>query len=142
MNNDFLKIDNVTFAASKKNKVNNVSLNIENEGDIIMEEGVSDQGMLIDFSVVSEILLKYVHDIVDHSFILYEGDTSAINALREIEGDVQTVIVPYIQTAETLAKWAFDQVSPHIKTAYDNRLKLVAMHVREPPKSIATWRVD
>ena len=114
----------------------------EIEGDIIMEEGVSDQGMLIDFSVVSEILLKYVHDIVDHSFILYEGDTSAINALREIEGDVQTVIVPFIPTAENLAKWAFDQVSPHIKTAYDNRLNLVAMHVRETPKSIATWRID
>jgi iron(III) transport system ATP-binding protein len=31
----FLEIDNVTFAASAKSKVNNVSLTIENEGDII-----------------------------------------------------------------------------------------------------------
>ena len=44
MNNDFLKIDNVTFAASKKNKVNNVSLNIENEGDIICLLGPSGIG--------------------------------------------------------------------------------------------------
>ena len=28
---NFLEIDNVTFAASSKNKVNNVSLTIENE---------------------------------------------------------------------------------------------------------------
>ena len=35
MSKNFLEIDNVTFAASDKNKVNNVSLNIENEGDII-----------------------------------------------------------------------------------------------------------
>jgi iron(III) transport system ATP-binding protein len=29
---NFFEINNVTFAASKKNKVNNVSLKIENEG--------------------------------------------------------------------------------------------------------------
>ena len=35
MPQNFLEIENVTFAASDKNKVNNVSLNIENEGDIV-----------------------------------------------------------------------------------------------------------
>ena len=30
--NNFFEINNVTFAASKKNKVNNVSLKIENTG--------------------------------------------------------------------------------------------------------------
>ena len=35
MTQNFLKIENVTFAASDKSKVNNVSLNIENEGDIV-----------------------------------------------------------------------------------------------------------
>ena len=32
MNSNFLEIDNATFAASKKNKVNNVSLTIKEEG--------------------------------------------------------------------------------------------------------------
>ena len=44
MNKNFLEIDNVTFAASKKNKVNNLSLNIENEGDIICLLGPSGIG--------------------------------------------------------------------------------------------------
>ena len=35
MSENFLEIKNVTFAASNKNKVSNVSLNIENEGDVI-----------------------------------------------------------------------------------------------------------
>ena len=35
MTKNFLEIDNVTFTASAKNKVNNVSLQIENKGDII-----------------------------------------------------------------------------------------------------------
>jgi len=44
MTNNFLEIDNVTFSASEKNKVNNVSLNIENEGDIICLLGPSGIG--------------------------------------------------------------------------------------------------
>ena len=44
MAKNFLEIDNVTFAASEKSKVNNVSLTIENEGDIICLLGPSGIG--------------------------------------------------------------------------------------------------
>ena len=44
MTKNFLEIENVTFAASLKNKVNNVSLTIENEGDIICLLGPSGIG--------------------------------------------------------------------------------------------------
>ena len=44
MNKNFLEIENVTFAASNKSKVSNVSLNIENEGDIICLLGPSGIG--------------------------------------------------------------------------------------------------
>ena len=42
--NNFFEINNVTFAASKKNKVNNVSLKIENEGDVVCLLGPSGIG--------------------------------------------------------------------------------------------------
>ena len=44
MTKNFLEIENVTFKASEKNKVNNVSLAIENEGDIICLLGPSGIG--------------------------------------------------------------------------------------------------
>ena len=44
MTKNFLEIENVTFVASAKNKVNNVSLTIENEGDIICLLGPSGIG--------------------------------------------------------------------------------------------------
>ena len=44
MAKNFLEINNVTFRASEKNKVNNVSLNIENEGDIVCLLGPSGIG--------------------------------------------------------------------------------------------------
>ena len=113
---------------------------VEIEGDIIIDVGTSDEGMLIDFSDVSRILTERIHDIVDHSFIVYEGDYEAIEALRLLGDDHRTVVVPFIPTAENLAKWAFEQVSPYIKTEYDNELRVVAFHVRETPKSWASWK--
>ena len=44
MSKNFLEIDNVTFTASAKNKVSNVSLKIENKGDIICLLGPSGIG--------------------------------------------------------------------------------------------------
>ena len=44
MKKNFLEIDNVTFKASEKNKVNNVSLQIENKGEIICLLGPSGIG--------------------------------------------------------------------------------------------------
>ena len=44
MTKNFLEIDNVTFTASAQNKVSNVSLSIENQGDIICLLGPSGIG--------------------------------------------------------------------------------------------------
>ena len=44
MGKKFLEIDNVTFTASEKNKVNNVSFQIENKGDVICLLGPSGIG--------------------------------------------------------------------------------------------------
>ena len=44
MNENFLEIQNVTFAASKKNKVNNVTFDINKEGEIVCLLGPSGIG--------------------------------------------------------------------------------------------------
>ena len=112
----------------------------EIEGDIVDVSGVSEEGMLMDFSDISDILTTYIHDVVDHAFIVYDQDKLLTDLFDLLPEDHRIVKVPFIPTAENLARWAFDQVKPHIKTAYGNRLRLVAMHVRETPKSWASWR--
>tara|TARA_B100000530_G_scaffold288534_1_gene204145 strand:+ start:90 stop:467 length:378 start_codon:yes stop_codon:yes gene_type:complete len=111
----------------------------ELEGDVVTLGGVSEEGMLMDFSDVSAILNEYIHDVVDHAFIVYEGDKQALVALSHMGEEHRTLIVPFIPTAENLAKWAFEQVEPHISSSYGNMLKLHAFHVRETPKSWASW---
>ena len=111
----------------------------ELEGDVVTLGGVSEEGMLMDFSDVSAILNEYIHDVVDHAFIVYEGDKDALVALSHMGDEHRTLIVSFIPTAENLAKWAFEQVEPHISSSYGNFLKLHAFHVRETPKSWASW---
>jgi len=111
----------------------------ELEGDVVFTNGVSDEGMLMDFSDISKLLTKYIHDIVDHSFIVYEQDQEAISALNMMHEGHRTIVVPFIPTAENLAKWAFEQIDPHVKSVYGNSLALKSFHVRETPKSSATW---
>ena len=111
----------------------------ELEGYVVTLGGVSEEGMLMDFTDVSAILNEYIHDVVDHAFIVYEGDKQALVALSHMGEEHRTLIVPFIPTAENLAKWAFEQVEPHISSSYGNMLKLHAFHVRETPKSWASW---
>ncbi len=112
----------------------------EIEGDVVDVEGVSEQGMLIDFSDVSQILNEHIHDIIDHAFVVYDKDEVLLEMFKSLPPAHRIVKVPFIPTAENLAKWAFEQVSPHIKTAYGNKLRLTASHVRETPKSWACWK--
>jgi 6-pyruvoyltetrahydropterin/6-carboxytetrahydropterin synthase len=112
----------------------------EIEGDVVTESGVSEEGMLIDFSDIAQILTEHIHDVVDHAFVVYQGDEEARTALASLGSGHRTVVVSFIPTAENLAKWAFEQIENKITSSYGNRLRLVAMHVRETPKSWATWR--
>jgi len=115
---------------------------VELEGEVVTQIGVSDEGMLMDFADVSEILNKHIHDVVDHAFIVYEGDEEATAALSVMGDEHRTIVVPFVPTAENLAKWAYEQVESHIKSSYGNSLRLHAFHVRETPKSWASWHPE
>ena len=111
----------------------------ELEGDVVTEKGVSDEGMLMDFSDLSRILDENIHDVIDHAFVVFEGDEDARAALSMMGEAHKTLVVPFVPTAENLARWAFEQIDPHIKSSYGNSLRLRAFHVRETPKSWASW---
>ena len=114
----------------------------EIEGEVVEESGVSEEGMLMDFSDISVILTTYIHDVIDHALVISESDSDIIQLLNHLPEDHRTVLVQFIPTAENLAKWAFEQVDPHIESVYGNKLKLIAMHCRETPKSLASWYRD
>ena len=110
------------------------------EGEIVTERGASEEGMLIDFGDVKRILMQQVHDVVDHAFVVAESDAQGRAALGLMGPEHRTVVAAFVPTAEQLARWAFEQVEPHVASAYGNDLRLVAMRVHETPTSLAEYR--
>ena len=53
-------------------------------GDIITTEGVSEQGMVMDYSEVKRIAKEQLVDAWDHAFLVYRGDRVVLNFLNSL----------------------------------------------------------
>jgi 6-pyruvoyltetrahydropterin/6-carboxytetrahydropterin synthase len=112
------------------------TIEITLSGDVITKEGVSEQGMVMDFSDVKRIAKEYVVDAWDHAFLVYRGDTVVLEFLNSLPGH-KTVVMEVIPTAENLAKVAFDLLKNAYHEIYANHLKLERVRLYETPNNWA-----
>ncbi|HZV62719.1 MAG TPA: 6-carboxytetrahydropterin synthase QueD [Methylophilaceae bacterium] len=105
-------------------------------GDIIMQEGASENGMLMDFSDVKAIARQAVVDIWDHAFIVYKGDTEVLTFLNTLPNH-KTVVMDTVPTAENMAAEAFRILNGCYKDLYGNHLRLERVRLYETPNSWA-----
>ncbi len=112
----------------------------EVSGELVSDVGASDEGMVVDFGEISRILNEQVHDVVDHAFLVHEADAEGLAACAAMGDGHRTVVLPFPPTAEHLAAWCYARVERELRATYGRRLRLVAFHVRETPKSWATYR--
>jgi 6-pyruvoyltetrahydropterin/6-carboxytetrahydropterin synthase len=68
-------------------------------------------GRVIDFSVIKELICKWLDDNWDHKLILWDQDPW-LPALREIDPNIVTI--PYNPTAENLAKFLVETIGPKL----------------------------
>jgi len=101
-------------------------------GDIIADEGVAEQGMVMDFSEVKRIAKTQLVDQWDHAFLVYSGDTPVINFLQTME-DHKTVVFESQPTAENLAITAFRILDEAYQDSYGNQLRLEQVRLFETP---------
>jgi 6-pyruvoyltetrahydropterin/6-carboxytetrahydropterin synthase len=107
-------------------------------GDIITTEGVSEQGMVMDFSDVKRIAKTCVADVWDHAFLAYRGDTVVLDFLNTLPNH-KTVVLDVIPTAENLAKVAFDILADAYHDTYGNHLRLERVRLFETPNNWADY---
>lgn len=107
-------------------------LEITLSGDIIADEGVAQQGMVMDFSEVKQIAKSVLVDHWDHAFLVYSGDTKVLQFLRSIE-DHKTVVLDVQPTAENLALIAFGILEGAYRDKYGNHLQLEQVRLYETP---------
>ena len=101
-------------------------------GEVIEEEGSSDNGMLMDFSDVKSLAHHHLVDVWDHAFLVYEKDTLVRNFLAGLP-DHKTVVINKIPTVENLARTAFDILKPVYSDRYGTGLKLHKLVLHETP---------
>ena len=112
------------------------AIEITLSGDIISTEGLSEQGMVMDFSDVKRIAKEKLVDIWDHAFMVYSGDRVVCDFLASLPGH-KTVILDVVPTAENLVQVAFDILNPAYQDTYGNRLRLAQVRLYETPNNWA-----
>lgn len=108
------------------------AIEITLSGNIITDEGVAEQGMVMDFSEVKRIAKKVLVDKWDHAFLVYSGDTLIMNFLQSLK-DHKTVVFDSQPTAENLALAAFRILDKAYSDNYGNQLRLARVRIYETP---------
>ena len=118
---------------------------------VITNRGESDEGMVIDFSDLKEVLMDIIDKQFDHGFVMYEEDPyreifERIKAGQSLEESniwkmngqpkQKIIFVDFIPTAENLARYWFELLIPimDLKKIYVKYLK-----VWETPNSSAMY---
>ena len=114
------------------------AIEITLSGDIITAAGVSEEGMVMDFSDVKHIAKERVVDVWDHAFLVYRGDKAVLDFLNTLPGH-KTVVLEVIPTAENLAKVAFDLLHDAYRDTFGNHLRLERVRLFETPNNWADY---
>ncbi len=112
------------------------AIEITLSGEVVTTEGVSEQGMVMDFSDVKRIAKEQVVDAWDHAFIVYRNDRTVLDFLGTLPGH-KTVMLDVVPTAENLARVAFDLLDGAYQDTYGNHLRLERVRLYETPNNWA-----
>ena len=111
------------------------------KGNIVDVEGVSEEGMVVDFSDIKKIALSSIHSKLDHSFMVWDKDTELLDFFKKSEGH-KPVIVPFTSTAENVAAYIFNELEGQFNDAFGTGLRLHSVKLWETPTSCAIFGVE
>ncbi len=114
------------------------AIEITLSGDIITKEGISEQGMVMDFSHVKSIAKQELVDAWDHAFLVYRDDKAVLDFLQSLPGH-KTVVLDAVPTAENLAMLAFSRLNEAYRDTYGNHLRLERVRIYETPNNWADY---
>jgi len=112
------------------------AIEITLSGDIIQQEGASENGMVMDFSDVKAIARRAVVDVWDHAFLVYKHDKVVLDFLNTLP-EHKTIVMQSVPTAENMAAEAFRILQAQYRDTYGNHLKLERVRLYETPNSWA-----
>jgi 6-pyruvoyltetrahydropterin/6-carboxytetrahydropterin synthase len=112
------------------------AIEITLSGEIITTDGLSEQGMVMDYTEVKRIAKEQLVDAWDHAFLVYRSDTAVLNFLNSLPNH-KTVVLEVPPTAENLAMLAFKLLDSAYRHSYGNNLQLERVRIYETPNNWA-----
>lgn len=117
------------------------TLEITLVGQVIEQEGNSDNGMIMDFSDVKALAKQHLVDVWDHAFLVYAKDAPVRDFLASLP-DHKTVVIDCIPTVENLARTAFDILKAAYIDRFGTGLRLHKLVLHETPNCWAEISED
>jgi len=103
-------------------------------GPLDEEEGSSSEGMVVDFGDIKNLMMTYVHDKLDHGFMVYSEDPLGA-ILDKADPTWKLITVPFIPTAENVVKWCYKALEPQLPP----RIHITRVRLYETPNSWADY---
>ena len=111
------------------------------EGELVLESGASEEGMVIDFADIKKVALKFIQDELDHGFMVWDKDEELLEFFNKSKGH-KPVIVPFTPTAENVAAYIFQQLQDKFTDVFKTGLRLQSVKLWETPSSYALYEGD
>ncbi|WP_019141050.1 6-carboxytetrahydropterin synthase QueD [Noviherbaspirillum massiliense] len=108
------------------------ALHITLAGQVLDQDGRSDNGMIMDFSDVKALAKAHLVDVWDHAFLVYEKD-AAVREFLESLPDHKTVVLNRVPTVENLVRVAFDILKDVYRRRYGREMRLIRLVLYETP---------
>lgn len=107
------------------------------EGLISNDTGTSDEGMVMDYGDLKDIMMAIIHDPYDHRCMLFIDDMIMGDIDAEEADKKGIVFVGFIPTAENLARFWFERLQQHTQHLID--ATIMSVSVMETPNSSASY---
>ena len=108
------------------------------EGELILESGTSEEGMVIDFADIKKTAQKLIQEKLDHAFMVWDKDNELLEFFNHSKGH-KPVIVPFTPTAENVAAYIFHILKDKFSDVYKTGLHLHSIKLWETPSSYALY---
>lgn len=108
------------------------------EGNIVNTKNAPDEGMVLDFSDLKKLATKFIHNVLDHGFMVWDKDKMLIEFFKK-NSDQKYIAVPFVPTAEKISEWIFIQLVNHVKDKYGTGIKLYSVKLWETPTSFVEY---
>lgn len=115
-------------------------LEVTLEGKINETEGISDEGMVIDFSDLKNVLKDWIDKDLDHGFMIYTKDP-LLDLLENNDyfKDSKIIRVGFIPTAENMVYYLFENciklLVDEFSKQYDKDFRLYNLKLYETPNN-------